>query len=210
MSDALLQSAFIYQEISKYEYYFIFGDKKRNLYYIPIKLKNENYPHLIGIDKLTDKKELIFKKGKDKIIERIINNEITFQNIEDSKQIENCLNKLSFFNGFSSFFSDNITQSSGFNFLKKTAFSSINASILIKNMNSHDHVFFKYECLDKGAEYYIPISFLNDHTQKYTAKQTRLTLLYADRQEMLSQSEREVLYKLKSFTDEIIYSATKL
>ena len=83
MSDALLQSAFIYQEISKYEYYFIFGDKKRNLYYIPIKLKNENYPHLIGIDKLTDKKELIFKKGKDKIIERIINNEITFQNIED-------------------------------------------------------------------------------------------------------------------------------
>ena len=49
MSDALLQSAFIYQEISKYEYYFIFGDKKRNLYYIPIKLKNENYPHLIGV-----------------------------------------------------------------------------------------------------------------------------------------------------------------
>ena len=72
MSDALLQSAFIYQEISKYEYYFIFGDKKRNLYYIPIKLKNENYPHLIGIDKLTDKKELIFKKGKDKIEAHII------------------------------------------------------------------------------------------------------------------------------------------
>ena len=62
MSDALLQSALIYQEISKYEYYFIFGDKKRNLYYIPIKLKNENYPHLLGIDKLTDKKEVILSR----------------------------------------------------------------------------------------------------------------------------------------------------
>ena len=82
MSDALLQSAFIYQEISKYEYYFIFGDKKRNLYYIPIKLKNENYPHLIGIDKLTDKKELIFKKGKDKIIERIINSTFAVEKVE--------------------------------------------------------------------------------------------------------------------------------
>ena len=35
MSDALLQSAVLYQEISKYEYYFIFGDKKKNLYYAP-------------------------------------------------------------------------------------------------------------------------------------------------------------------------------
>jgi uncharacterized protein YlzI (FlbEa/FlbD family) len=210
MSDALLQSAVLYQEISKYEYYFIFGDKKKNLYYIPIKLKSENYPHLIGIDKLTDKKEFIFKESKERIIDRIINSEITFQQIEDSKQIEDCLNKLLFFNGFSAFFSDNITQSSGFNFLRKTAFSSINASILIKNMNNHDHVFLKYECLDKVAEYYIPISFLNEPTQKYTARQKRLTLLYADRKEILSQSEREVLYKLKSFTDEIIYSATKL
>ena len=77
-------------------------------------------------------------------------------------------------------------------------------------MNSHDHVFLKYECLDKGAEYYIPISFLNEDPQKYTANQTRLTLLYADRKEMLSHAEREVLYKLKSFTDDVIYSATKL
>lgn len=207
MSDILSEAAFTYRELSQYRYYFIFGDKQRNLYFIPLRLKEENFPHLIGMDKLTDKRSFIFEEGKSKVLQRILDEKITYKNVSDSPHLSECMDKLSFFSEFSDFFSEGMEKSLAFNFQKKLAYSTINASILIKHRN-HNHLFLKYDSLHNRPAYFIPISFLNESSSKYTSKQKKLTLLYAER--VLLSNETlpiEVLYKHKSF-DKVVYDIT--
>ena len=88
--------------------------------------------------------------------------------------------------------------------LELTRFMTDNTIVMWeKELNTSGNSF-NFDSQDIYRQYMINILMFDFKDRIDSAKDTQ------ERKEILSQSEREVLYKLKSFTDEIIYSATKL
>ena len=83
--DILANASNFYTEFMKYEFIFIFGDKRRKQHIINIAAKSEHFPHVVGLDKLKDIKGSIYKNhNKDQIIKGIENEEITISQLEKS------------------------------------------------------------------------------------------------------------------------------
>lgn len=205
--DLLTNAADFYNEFMKYKLTLILGDKKRKQYIITIAAKSEHFPHVIGLDKLKDISGSIFKnRSKEQIISGIQSGDITTRQIEKSShymhdQFEHSIkNRIEFFpflrpiidNGWNK---EEIT----FVFIKKKAYSKIDAGYLIRFKISRDsqnyylNLFLKKDNLSAD---FIPISFFPRLNNDYEKNQPRLTLLYKARS---TEDETEELYIHKGF-----------
>lgn len=85
-NDILYQAASVWKELTEYQYIFTFGCKKR-LYTIHLLFSHNDFPHLAGFQYL---KDISFPKyNPRKIIDKIIDGKITYQQIQKGKQFEN-------------------------------------------------------------------------------------------------------------------------
>lgn len=83
--DILQQSASAWKELTEYQYKFLYGYKK-TLYPINLMFSFENYPHLAGFQYLKDLSLPNYSSAK--IVERILEGKITFEQIQKAVQYE--------------------------------------------------------------------------------------------------------------------------
>lgn len=83
--DVLQQSALAWKELTEYTYHFVYGYKK-HLYSINLSFSYEDYPHLAGFQYLKDLSLPNYTSTK--IINRILERKITFEQIQKSAQYE--------------------------------------------------------------------------------------------------------------------------
>lgn len=83
--DILQQSALAWKELTEYRYQFVYGYKK-NLYPINLTFSFEDYPHLAGFQYLKDISIPNYTSAK--IIVRILEGKITFEQIQKAAQYE--------------------------------------------------------------------------------------------------------------------------
>ena len=81
----LLQSALAWKELTEYRYQFLYGYKK-TMYTIDLSFSYEDYPHLAGFQYLKD--IALPNYTSIQIINRIIENKITFEQIQKSARYE--------------------------------------------------------------------------------------------------------------------------
>ena len=187
---------------------FIFGNKKREQQVITISASDEHFPHLIGLDKLTDIADSIYRgKSKAKIVAGIQNGEIKLSEIEKSSlyihgQFEHSIeNRIKFFPLIKPIFDEGIdVGEASFIFLKKKAYSKIDADYLLRlkiRQDSKEYYLNLFLKKDKLSNDYIPISFFPRLNNDYEKTQTRLTLLYRKKE---NGEISEELYVHKNYT----------
>ncbi|WP_243117326.1 PBECR4 domain-containing protein [Muricomes intestini] len=81
----LKQSALAWKEITEYRYLLTYGYKKK-LYAINLTFSPEDYPHLAGFQYMKDISLPNFTSAK--IIDRILDDKITFEKIQEAAQYE--------------------------------------------------------------------------------------------------------------------------
>ena len=81
----LKQSALAWKEITEYRYLLTYGYKK-NLYPINLTFSPEDYPHLAGFQYMKDISLPNFTSAK--IVDRILDDKITFEKIQEAAQYE--------------------------------------------------------------------------------------------------------------------------
>lgn len=81
----LKQSALAWKEITEYRYLLTYGYKKK-LYPINLTFSPEDYPHLAGFQYMKDISLPNFTSAK--IIDRILDDKITFEKIQEADQYE--------------------------------------------------------------------------------------------------------------------------
>lgn len=87
--DILQQSAFAWKELTVYRYHFVYGYKKA-LYPINLTFSNEDYPHLAGFQYMKDISLPNYTSAK--IVDRILEGKITFEQIQKAAQYEEMIN----------------------------------------------------------------------------------------------------------------------
>lgn len=205
--DLLINAADFYNEFMKYKFTLIFGDKKRKQYIITIAAKSEHFSHLVGLDKLKDINSSIYKKhNKSQIIDGIQNGDITTQQIEKSSHYtherfeQSIKNRLEFFPLLQPIFENGWNKEEvTFIFIKKKAYSKIDADYLIRfkmSRDSKDYYLNLFLKKDNFSAEFIPISFFPRLNNDYEENQPRLTLLYKAR---ITEDRTDVLYIHKGF-----------
>ena len=86
--DLLKQSALAWKEIADYRYQLTYGYKRR-LYLINLTFSLEDYPHLAGFQYMKDLSLPNYTSAR--IVERIIEEKISFQQIQRASQYENLI-----------------------------------------------------------------------------------------------------------------------
>ena len=87
--DILKQSALAWKNLTEYRYQFVYGYKK-SLYPINLTFSPEDYPHLAGFQYLKDIALPNYTSAK--IIDRILEGKITFEQIQKSSQYKEMVN----------------------------------------------------------------------------------------------------------------------
>ncbi|MDM8210028.1 PBECR4 domain-containing protein [Mediterraneibacter glycyrrhizinilyticus] len=83
--DILQQSALAWKELTEYRYQFVYGYKK-TLYPINLTFSFEDYPHLASFQYLKDISLPNYTSAK--IVDRILEGKITFEQIQKAAQYE--------------------------------------------------------------------------------------------------------------------------
>lgn len=83
--DILQQSALVWKELTEYRYQFVYGYKKM-LYPINLSFSFEDYPHLAGFQYMKDISLPNYTPAK--IVDRILEGKITFEQIQKATQYE--------------------------------------------------------------------------------------------------------------------------
>ena len=83
--DILQQSALAWKELTEYRYQFVYGYKK-TLYPINLTFSFEDYPHLAGFQYMKDISLPNYTSAK--IVDRILERKITFEQIQKAAQYE--------------------------------------------------------------------------------------------------------------------------
>lgn len=206
--DILQEATDFFNDLSDSKFTLIFGNKKREQQVITISASDEHFPHLIGLDKLTDITSSIYRgKDKSQIVSGIQSGEITLSKIEKSShyihdQFEHSIeNRIKFFPLIKPMFDKGIdVGEASFIFLKKKAYSKIDADYLLRlkiKQDSKEYYLNLFLKKDKESHDYIPISFFPRLNNNYEKNQTRLTLLYRKKEKGAISEE---LYVHKNYT----------
>lgn len=199
--DSLTNAADFYNELMKYKFNLILG-KKGKQHIITIAAKSEHFPHIIGLDKLTDIGTSLYKnRNNDQIIHGIQDGEITIQDIEKSSHYNHNQFEYSVKNRIELFPYLRPIIENGWNenemtfiFIKRIAYSQIDADYLIRFRTDHKgqecylNLFLKK---DNYSDDFIPISFFPRLNDNYEKDQPSLTLLYKTRS---TKDKNEELY----------------
>lgn len=209
--DNLQKAAVFFKYISENEFKFVLGSKGKQRE-IVISASEDHFPHLVGLDKLIDIKNSIFRtQGKKEVLARILSGDLGLELIEKSSFFINdefhqsIENRISFFSLLRPMFTNgDVLGEANFVFLKKNAYSSINANYLFRlQIKSGAQVYYlnlflkRDESPGASSNHYIPISFFPRTDNKYETKQQSLTVLFKLRKK---EDETEVLYTRNGFT----------
>ena len=83
----LLECARKFDEISDYNYLFTVGKKQKTIINISLACARKDFTHTVGLDHLSDIKELSSKRASIKlsVFENILNNKLTYDKISSSE-----------------------------------------------------------------------------------------------------------------------------
>lgn len=218
MSDILEEAATFFRLLTQNEYTLILG-KKGNEQKIILRCKDEHFPHLIGLDKLHDQKTKIYRDGKQAVLSNIEKDILKLEDLKKSNAfsiplVENQQLKLedriAYFKEFKPVFEalTEVKDEIYCTFLKRNAYSSIDADFLIRlriptpDMNyMYLNLFIKKDTYDNETGiFYIPVSFFPRLNNDYETNQTKWTLLYKDRVCRICQKKYN-LYQLASYQE---------
>lgn len=172
-----------YAELLDYEYHLILGRKGVTVD-IYIRFDKVECFHLMGLQYLTDRPELVRDRGK--IFDQILNGIIVPEHLESSvfyNKIQKRVDKLPLL--------EKIIDSNDtiFKYNKKlNTYSVIKADFLMKNEVESENIFVFLSKTDK-QDYYFCRSFFPEERLDYTKNQASWTLLYKSKKNLVTNDE---------------------
>ena len=209
--DLLQNSAHFYEKLTQSTYTFVLGSKSKKQYHFTIRAKSENFPHLVGLDKLKDITTIFQSKEKfskkDGVLKRITEGSLKLEDLKKSSFLKSSSDfgieeRISFLPLITEIFEEGTSNSNvNFEFLKEKAYSKVDANYLLrvrKEVNGKPCFLNFFIKKDKYSDYYIPISFFPHKENRYEKNLQRLTLLY--KCQNAEAVEKKELYKHQNFS----------
>lgn len=195
ITNELLQSLSAYKKILNFSYHFVIGRKNQTVDII-LKFSKKDFFHLVGLQYLTDIREL--NNDREKIFNKIecdydfinlILNSINYFKISERVNLVATLEE---------FLDSNKTV---FKFNNRTnIFSLIDAEYILKNSNIIRNMYVFISREDKNSDtYFCRSAFSRDKSERdYVIGHTSYTLLYKEKVDLLT-NEKQVLYVHPSY-----------
>lgn len=168
--DQLKACVNVFEQLLKKEYIISAGHKGKEIS-VRIHFNDDQFHHLIGLQKLTD----IPKISRDrKTFIKIKGNKLKYDNLTPSKYIQEVDERIAFFNQLPDILTSNIV----IRFSSLKAFTSISAEIMMfkRDENGYIHLFFRHT----GENRYVPCSFFQTSSDKYVIHQEQFKVLSLD------------------------------
>ena len=174
--DKLQERAFAFKRLLDYEYKIILGRKGIQTTLI-IDFEKSDFPHLIGLHKLTD--ILNGNIATEKLFDECVTGEITYESISKSTFFEKLGNRFEYFDKLEEMLdSNNIIFKCNTNSM--SAYSKIIADFEMKNVYEN-LIFYLFIQKRNYSEKQYCKSFIQENIIDYTYAQTRMTLLYKEK-----------------------------
>lgn len=194
--DILKESANAFNKLINYQYNIVIG-RKGKTYNIKLKFNPMEYPHLIGLHKLRDTS--LTRKDRAIIFNQIISEKITYKSIENSAYINHIKNRIEAFINIEKILDSNDLI---FKYSKKlNPMSQIEANFLLCS-NSDDKEVYLFIRESNINEEYLCCSFFPKEQIDYTRGQTKFTLLYKEKVNLIT-NEKEVQYNKNLIKDNL-------
>jgi len=174
--DKLQERAFSFKRLLDYEYKIILGRKNIQTE-ITISFEKSDFPHLIGLHKLTD--VLTGDIATEKIFDKCLSGKISYNTISKSAFFSKLGNRFEYFDRL-----ENILDSNDIIFKCNTnsmaAYSKIKADFGLKNI-LEELTFYLFIQKRSSSEKQFCKSFIQEDIIDYTYGQTKMTLLYKEK-----------------------------
>lgn len=198
--DKLKLCAIEFQKLFNIHYKIILGRKGKETELI-LTFEKKEFFHLIGLQKLTDLPYL--RTNSEKIFDSIMNGTITYDNIRKSNFFqENEKNnmhgieeRIDYFVNIEKIFDSNNLVFKFNNNINKM--SKINAEYIFENIDFRKNIYVFIDSRSKD-NYKFCRSFFPKNATDYTARQTKMTLLYKEKIDILSKTSIIQLNNIKS------------
>ena len=174
--DKLQERAFAFKKLLDYEYKIVLGRKNVQTSVI-IDFEKSDFPHLIGLHKLTD--VLNGNIATEKLFDECISGKISHEDISKSAFFEKLGNRFEYFDKLEEMLdSNNIIFKCNTNSM--SAYSKIVADFEMKNIYENLIFYLFIEKRNYSEKQYCK-SFIQENIIDYTYGQTRMTLLYKEK-----------------------------
>lgn len=174
--DKLQERAFAFKRLLDYEYSIILGRKGKTTEFI-INFDKSDFPHLIGLHKLTD--VLNGNMATEKLFDKCIRGDISYETISKSTFFPKLGNRFEYFNKLEEMLdSNNIIFKCNTN--NMSVFSKIIADFELKN-TYENLIFYLFIAKRYKSDKQFCKSFIQESIIDYTYGQTKMTLLYKEK-----------------------------
>ena len=185
--DKLQKCASAYQNLLDYQYNIILG-RKGKLSHLHIRFTKWDFHHLMGLGKLKDLR--IARKNRAEVFDDIIEGRTTYSSLLTSRYLPLVENRFAPLSAIESLLDSNETI---FRFnTKLNQFSLIEADYLMSTPYEGNDIYIFVASSDNPDEYYCR-SFFPKENKDYTTGQSIHTLLYKDKENLVT-NDKVVLY----------------
>lgn len=186
--DKLQERALSFKNLLHYEYKIILGRKGKTTELI-LDFEKNDFPHLIGLHKLTD--VLNGNIATEKLFENCLTGKISYETISKSEFFQKLGNRFEYFNKLETML-DNNDIIFKCNTDKMSTFSKIIADFELKNI-CEELIFYLFIEKRYSSEKQYCKSFIQESNIDYTYGQTKMTLLYKEKINKIT-GETEIQY----------------
>ena len=174
--DKLQERAVSFKRLIDYEYKIVLGRKGKKTEIVII-FEKSDFPHLIGLHKLTD--VLSGNMATEKLFDKCLCGKISYETISKSRFFQKLGNRFEYFNKLEEMLDSNdIIFKCNTN--KLSGFSRIIADFELKNVYEELVFYLFIEKRNKSEKQYCK-SFIQESIIDYTYGQTKMTLLYKEK-----------------------------
>lgn len=186
--DKLQERTFSFKRLLDYEYKIILGRKGKKTEFV-INFEKTDFPHLIGLHKLTD--VLNGNMATEKLFNECLTGKISYESISKSAFFEKLGNRFEYFDKLETMLdSNNIIFKCNTN--NMATFSRIVADFELKNVYEELIFYLFIEKRNYSEKQYCK-SFIQETNIDYTYGQTKMTLLYKEKINKIT-GESEIQY----------------
>ena len=174
--DKLQQRAFLFKRLLDYEYKIILGRKGKKTEFV-ITFEKSDFPHIIGLHKLTD--VLNGNISTEKLFDQCLKGKVSYDLISQSEFFPKLGNRFEYFDKLETMLDSNdiIFKCNNKNM---AAFSKIIADFELKNIYEELIFYLFIEKRNYSDKQYCK-SFIQENKIYYTYGQTKMTLLYKEK-----------------------------
>ena len=174
--DKLQERAFLFKRLLDYEYKIVLGRKGKKTE-IVITFEKTDFPHLIGLHKLTD--VLSGNIATEKLFDECLKGKVSYNSISQSEFFSKLGNRFEYFDKLETMLDSNdiIFKCNNNNM---AAFSRIIADFELKNIYEELIFYLFIEKRNYSDKQYCK-SFIQENNIDYTYGQTKMTLLYKEK-----------------------------